>query len=151
MQDRPLDQKLGRRPLPVRLEQRVQVAQRLQVLAPLPLEQLLRLRQASRRDDDELHEELVLEPPARDRRLDPGRERGPARLGQLVHALAAAVPRHRLTDDEAIALEPPERRVDLAGVQRRQQIAELLLQRLLQLVPVSALATEQREEELSHR
>ena len=40
MQDRPLDQKLGRRPFPVRLEERVQVAQRLQVLAPLPLEKL---------------------------------------------------------------------------------------------------------------
>ncbi len=91
-----------------------------------------------RRDDDELHEELVLQPPARDRRLDPGRERSPARLGQLVHALAAAVARHRLTNDEAIPLEPPERHVDLTGVQRRQQIAELLLQRLLQLIPVSA-------------
>ena len=33
--------------LPVRFEQCVQVAQRLQVLAPLPLEQLLGLRQAS--------------------------------------------------------------------------------------------------------
>ena len=72
-------------------------------------------------------------------------------VGQFVHTLAAAVPRHRVTDDKAVALEPPKRHVDLAGIYSRQQIAELLLQRLLQLITVSALATEEREKELSHR
>src|SRR5215204_5123316 len=103
-----------------------------------------------RRDDDELHEELVLQPPARDRQLDPGRECSPAGIRQPVHTLAAAVPWHRLTNDEAIPLEPGQRCVDLPGIQRRQQIAELLLQRLLQLVSVSTVATEQGKEELLH-
>ena len=80
--------------------------------------------------DDELHEELVLEAPARDRRLDPGRERIPAGIRQSYTRLPR-LSGHRLTDDEAIALEPGKRRIDLAGIQRRQQIAELVLQRLL--------------------
>jgi hypothetical protein len=46
-----------------------------------------------------------------------------------------------VTDDEAIALQPPKGHIDLTSIQRRQQITELLLQRLLQLIPVSALAT----------
>ena len=70
----------------------------------------------------------------------------PPCVGQLVHALAAAVPRHRVTGDEAVALQASERHIDLARVQR-QQIAELLLQRLLQLIAVSALAAQQCEEE----
>ena len=67
-------------------------------------------------------------------------------LGELVHALAAAVARDALADDQAIALEPRERRVDLPGVQRRQQLSELLLQRLPELVPVAALAGEKGKE-----
>ena len=53
--------------------------------------------------------------------------------------------------DEAIPLEAPERHVDLTRVQRRQEIAELLLERLLQLVSVGAPPTQECEKELPHR
>ena len=55
------------------------------------------------------------------------RQRRPARLGELVDALAAAVARDVCADHQTVALEPRQRRVDLPGVQRRQQVAELLL------------------------
>jgi hypothetical protein len=55
-----------------------------------------------------------------------------------------------VANDEAVALQPPKRHIDLAGIQRRQQFPEPLLQRLLQLVPVSAPAAQQREKELPH-
>jgi hypothetical protein len=151
VQHRALDQELGGDALAVGSQQRVEIAQRLQVLAPLPLDQGLRLRQPGRRNHDELHEELVLEPRPRHRRLDPARQRDPSVLGELVHALAPVVARDAMADDETVALEPRQRRVDLPGVQRRQQLPELLLERLPELIAVAALAGEKGKEYLSHR
>ena len=151
MKDRALHEEFGGGTLAVRRQQPVEVAQGLQILAPLSLDDGARLRQAGGHDDDELHEELVLEPRSRDRRLDPALERGAALLGELVDALAATVAGNAVTDDQAIAFEPRERRVDLSRVQRRQQVSELLLQRLPELVPVAALTSQKCKEVLSHR
>ena len=151
MQDRALHEQFGGGALAVGGQERVEVAQRLQILASLPLDHELRLGQPDGRDDDELHEELVLEPRSRDRGLDPARQLGPAGLGELVYALAAIVACDALADDETVALEPRERRVDLPRVEGRQQLSEFLLQRLPQLVAIGAVAGEEGKEELSHR
>jgi hypothetical protein len=83
-------------------------------------------------------------PHPRHRRVDPTRQRDPPGLGELVHALAATVARDALADNQTIALEPRQCRIDLPGVQRRQHLSEFLLQRLLELVAVAALAGEKR-------
>ena len=72
-------------------------------------------------------------------------------VGEPVDALVrAAVLRHRVVLHEPVALQARERRVDLARVQRRQHRAELLLQRLLELIPMSRAAGEQCEQRKPH-
>ena len=72
-------------------------------------------------------------------------------VGQPVHALVRApVLRDRVVVHEPVALQARERRVDLAGVQRRQDGAEALLERLLELIPVSGAGREQRQERETH-
>ena len=151
MKDRALQEQLGGGTLPVRREQRVEVAKRLQILASLSLDHGPRLRQPGGHDDDEFHEELVLEPRPWNWRINPPRQRCAARLGELVHPLAATVARDAVAGNQTIALEPRKCRVDLPCVQRRQQLSEFLLQRLPQFVPVAALTGEEGEEVLTHR
>ena len=89
-----------------------------------------------RAGEDELEEELVAKPGGGRRSCDPARERLAAGVGERVDALLARVAGHVLAVDEAVALEPLQGRVHLAGVERRERGAEPLLELLLQLVAV---------------
>src|SRR5262249_44202495 len=65
-------------------------------------------------------------------------ERFASIVGEAIDALVGPVVlRDAFRDDEAVALEASERRVDLAGVQRRQRRSEVLLQLALELIAMS--------------
>ena len=107
--------------------------------------------QSRHRSQDQLDEELVPDARSVARLIDPGAEGGPASGRELVDALVRPCGLlHVLAAYQPILLEALERHVHLPYVRGGIGLAEGLFQSKLQLVAVSWLFREERQQGLPH-
>lgn len=152
MQHRALDQQMGDAVVPVfGGGQFRQLPHGVEVLAPLAVDQGDPVGEAGLRGEGQFHEELVPHPRLVRGLLEPGAQRLPPGVGEVVDLLVGpAGLLDVLALDQPRLLEAAQGDVDLADVRLRVRGAQQLLKVLLQLVAVGRAAGEQGQQGLPH-